>query len=255
MDHRFKIGMIATAIGLALLLGWLVYQHVTGPNRLLKQARRDSLLGHEDHVARLRERTQTGAIRQLNGLSPDETTARLGLTRLLAGFRYWQVAEAIDSEVLPRVQRAMSEPDDSLAEAVISAYLAEPSTDARGQILTVVSSLVDFRFFDQFLRGIWEGVPESRRGELVVGFSRQLSMASPPDNEAVDASSGWSLYPAQEREQIQSEMRKTLHQWMLPTLESAAEGRNVPPGDAASFRYLLNNEANRVTTTYESLSL
>jgi len=237
------------AIGVTATVAALVWIVLRGPSAadLVDHAivgeiiSRDDRLKH-NHPALLRE-----AANRLEELEPQDTKARAGLAKLVAGVRYWQVAEEIGSTMYMKVEQALVAPNDEVVALLKRILLAENQNDEEALIGLSIGGLsgLDFNTDLAFVRGVWDDTGPKAKWHLAqriaalwqTAYDSRQPPERPPDQfYAVEP---WEGYDPETRRRMQAEMQQRLDEWAIPTLRAAARGEGVPAEDVGWFRHLL----------------
>jgi len=237
------------AIGIAAAVAVLAWIVLRGPSAedLVGQAVAGEIISKDDrlkhnHAALLRE-----AANRLEELEPQDTKARAGLAKLVAGVRYWQVADEIGSTVYMEVERALVAPDDEVVALLKRIWLAENQNDEEALIGLSIGGLsgLDFNTDLAFVRAVWDDSGPHAKWQLAqritalwqTAYDNRQPPERPPDQ--VFAAEPWETYDPETRQSMQAEMQQRLDEWAIPALRAAARGEGVPAEDIGAFRNLL----------------
>jgi len=238
---------IATGLAAAVALAaWMVLRAPSAAD-LVDQAVAGEIVSKDDrlkhnHAALLRE-----AANRLEELEPQDTKARAGLAKLVAGVRYWQVADEIGSTVYMEVERALVAPDDEVLALLKQIWLAANQNDEEALIGLSIGGLsgLDFNTDLAFVRAVWDDSGPHAKWQLAQRITALWQTAydnrQPPERPPgqVYASEPWEGYDPETRRRMQAEMQQRLDEWAIPTLRAAARGEGVPTEDIGGFRNLL----------------
>jgi len=238
---------IATGLAAAVALAaWMVLRAPSAAD-LVDQAVAGEIVSKDDrlkhnHAALLRE-----AANRLEELEPQDTKARAGLAKLVAGVRYWQVADEIGSTVYMEVERALVAPDDEVLALLKQIWLAANQNDEEALIGLSIGGLsgLDFNTDLAFVRAVWDDSGPHAKWQLAQRITALWQTAydnrQPPEwpPGQVYASEPWEGYDPETRRRMQAEMQQRLDEWAIPTLRAAARGEGVPTEDIGGFRNLL----------------
>jgi len=237
------------AIGVAAAVAVLAWIFLRGPSAadLVNQAVAGEILSHDDrlkhnHAALLRE-----SANRLDELEPRDAKARAGLAKLVAGVRYWQVAEGIGSTVYTKVERALVAPDDEVVALLKRLWLAENQNDEEALIGLSIGGLsgLDFNTDLAFVRAVWDDSGPEARWQLAQRIAALWQTAydsrQPPKRPTGEfyAAEPWEDYDPETRRSVQAEMQQRLDAWAIPTLRAAARGEGVAAEDVGGVRNLL----------------
>jgi len=246
-DGPMKLALLAAGVIGAAALVWWLHKNATAADRLIAEAVRGKITGFEAGLKENQHALKQEASVMLDRLGTEDHAARVGLVRLLGGVRYHQLSALHGSSLQSHLNRSLTPPDEELTDVLVKIYLTEVEfgktldEDTSYERLAGISHRVaatDFLTQLEFTRRCWETAPDDAKLPLSHNLSVLLSIATTPPDEADNETSGWYGISIAERQHRQSAMMQALREWAIPTLVSAANGRNVPGADVGHYQYL-----------------
>jgi len=238
--------ILGAAVAVVALGVWLGSR---GPSAgdLVDRAVAGDILGASERLKRNRAALLREARRRLEQLGPEDAAARKGLARLVAGVRYWQVADQIGSTAFMDVRRALVAPDDDVVELLKRIWLAENQNDDQVLIALSIRGLsgLDFNTDLALVRTVWDDSGPRAKWQLAQRIAALWQTAydsRQPPERPVDqfyAREPWEGYDPETRRRMQAEMQQRLDEWAIPTLRAAARGKGTPADEIGAFRKLL----------------